>query len=108
MGAITNLRPDLFRAIVAEVPFVDVVTTMQDTELPLTVTEWEEWGNPLDDPDDYAYMKSYSPYDNVDAARLPRDARDRRPQRPAGQLLGAGEVRGQAARRRGPTTGPSC
>ena len=52
----------------AEVPFVDVVTTMQDTELPLTVTEWEEWGNPLDDPDDYAYMKSYSPYDNVDAA----------------------------------------
>jgi oligopeptidase B len=71
MGAITNLRPDLFRAVVAEVPFVDVVTTMQDTELPLTVTEWEEWGNPLDDPDDYAYMKSYSPYDNVEARDYP-------------------------------------
>jgi len=44
---------------------------MQDTELPLTVTEWEEWGNPLDDPDDYAYMKSYSPYDNVEARAYP-------------------------------------
>jgi len=71
MGAVTNMRPDLFRAVVAEVPFVDVVTTMQDTELPLTVTEWEEWGNPLDDPDDYAYMKSYSPYDNVEARAYP-------------------------------------
>jgi oligopeptidase B len=71
MGAVTNLRPDLFRAVVAEVPFVDVVTTMQDVDLPLTVTEWEEWGNPLDDPDDYAYMKSYSPYDNVEAVDHP-------------------------------------
>jgi oligopeptidase B len=71
MGAVTNLRPDLFRAVVAEVPFVDVLTTMQDTELPLTVTEWEEWGNPLDDPGDYAYMKTYSPYDNVEAHDYP-------------------------------------
>jgi oligopeptidase B len=71
MGAITNLRPDLFRAVVAEVPFMDVVTTMQDTDLPLTVTEWEEWGNPLDDPEDYAYMKSYSPYDNIEARDYP-------------------------------------
>jgi oligopeptidase B len=71
MGAVTNMRPDLFRAVVAEVPFVDVVTTMQDTELPLTVTEWEEWGNPLDDADDYAYMKSYSPYDNVEVRAYP-------------------------------------
>jgi oligopeptidase B len=71
MGAVANLRPDLFRAVVAEVPFVDVVTTMQDTDLPLTVTEWEEWGNPLDDPDDYAYMKSYSPYDNVSPRAYP-------------------------------------
>ena len=55
----------------AEVPFVDVVTTMQDTELPLTVTEWEEWGNPLDDAEDYAYMKSYSPYDNVEPRAYP-------------------------------------
>ena len=46
MGAVANLRPDLFAAIVAEVPFVDVVTTMLDPELPLTITEWEEWGDP--------------------------------------------------------------
>jgi oligopeptidase B len=65
MGAVTNLRPDLWRAVVAEVPFVDVVTTMSDPDLPLTVTEWEEWGNPIDDPEAYFYMKSYSPYDNV-------------------------------------------
>jgi oligopeptidase B len=65
MGAVTNMRPDLFAAVVAEVPFVDVVTTMSDDTLPLTVTEWEEWGNPRDDPEAYAYMKSYSPYDNV-------------------------------------------
>lgn len=71
MGAVVNQRPDLFRAAVAEVPFVDVVTTMQDVDLPLTVTEWEEWGNPLDDPEDYEYMKSYSPYDNVAAQDYP-------------------------------------
>ncbi|MGZ6927051.1 MAG: S9 family peptidase [Acidimicrobiia bacterium] len=71
MGAVVNLRPDLFRAVVAEVPFVDVLTTMQDVDLPLTVTEWEEWGNPLEDADDYAYMKSYSPYDNVAAVDHP-------------------------------------
>jgi oligopeptidase B len=65
MGAVTNMRPDLFSAVVAEVPFVDVVTTMSDEELPLTVTEWEEWGNPRDDTAAYFYMKSYSPYDNV-------------------------------------------
>jgi oligopeptidase B len=65
MGAATNLRPDLWRAVVAEVPFVDCLTTMQDESLPLTVTEWEEWGNPGEDPGVYAYMKSYSPYDNV-------------------------------------------
>jgi len=64
MGAVMNLRPDLFAAIVAEVPFVDVVTTMLDASLPLTVTEWEEWGDPRD-PDDYARMRAYSPYDNV-------------------------------------------
>lgn len=71
MGAVTNMRPDLFRAVVAEVPFVDVVTTMSDEDLPLTVTEWEEWGNPRDDPEAYTYMKSYSPYDNVQAADYP-------------------------------------
>ncbi len=71
MGAVTNQRPDLWRAVVAEVPFVDVVTTMSDTSLPLTVTEWEEWGNPLEDPDAYQVMLSYSPYDNVAAGTYP-------------------------------------
>ncbi len=70
MGAIANLRPDLFAGIVAEVPFVDVVTTMLDPSLPLTVTEWEEWGDPRE-PDAYTRMKSYSPYDNVHAAAYP-------------------------------------
>jgi oligopeptidase B len=65
MGAVANLRPDLFRAIVAEVPFVDVLTTILDETLPLTVTEWEEWGNPVEDPEVYEYIKGYSPYDNV-------------------------------------------
>jgi oligopeptidase B len=65
MGAVANLRPDLWKAIVAEVPFVDVVTTMSDTSLPLTVTEWEEWGDPVHDPAAYTRMLAYSPYDNV-------------------------------------------
>lgn len=65
MGAVVNARPDLFRAVIAEVPFVDVVTTMSDTSLPLTVTEWEEWGDPLHDADAYQRMLAYSPYDNV-------------------------------------------
>ncbi len=71
MGAVANLRPDLFRAVVAEVPFVDCLTTILDETLPLTVTEWEEWGNPVADPDVYTYMKGYSPYDNVGAFDYP-------------------------------------
>jgi oligopeptidase B len=71
MGAVVNLRPDLFRAVVAEVPFVDALTTMLDETLPLTITEWEEWGDPVNDPDLYALMKSYSPYDNVEAKAYP-------------------------------------
>ncbi len=71
MGAVTNLRPDLFCAVVAEVPFVDVVTTMSDDSLPLTVTEWEEWGNPVADAEAYRVMRSYSPYDNVTPAAYP-------------------------------------
>ena len=70
MGAVTNLRPDLFRAVLAEVPFVDVVNTMLDASLPLTVIEYDEWGNP-DDPAYYACIRSYSPYDNVRAQRYP-------------------------------------
>jgi oligopeptidase B len=65
MGAVANLAPDLFRAVVAEVPFVDCLTTILDATLPLTVLEWEEWGNPVEDESIYAVMKSYSPYDNV-------------------------------------------
>ncbi len=71
MGAVVNLRPDLFRAIVAEVPFVDCLTTILDDTLPLTVTEWEEWGNPVEDPEIYKVMKSYSPYDNVEVKDYP-------------------------------------
>lgn len=67
MGAVLNKRPELWRAVVAEVPFVDVVTTMSDPSLPLTVTEWEEWGDPLHDPEAYRRMVAYSPYDNVEA-----------------------------------------
>jgi oligopeptidase B len=71
MGAVANLRPDLFAAIVAEVPFVDCLTTILDETLPLTITEWEEWGNPKADPEVYAYVKGYSPYDNVAARPYP-------------------------------------
>ncbi len=67
MGAVMNDAPELFRAVVAEVPFVDVVTTMLDDSLPLTVGEWEEWGNPDASATSYRTMKSYSPYDNVRA-----------------------------------------
>ncbi|MBD2464948.1 S9 family peptidase [Oscillatoria sp. FACHB-1407] len=70
MGAVINLRPDLFKAVVADVPFVDVVTTILDPTLPLSVLEWEEWGNP-NDKTYYDYMKSYSPYDNVTAKDYP-------------------------------------
>ena len=71
MGAIANLRPDLFRAVIAEVPFVDCLTTMLDASLPLTITEWDEWGNPVEDPQVYRYIESYSPYDNVVAQEYP-------------------------------------
>jgi oligopeptidase B len=67
MGAVMNLAPDLFRAVVAEVPFVDALTTMLDASLPLTVGEWEEWGDPDASATSYRTMKSYSPYDNVSA-----------------------------------------
>lgn len=70
MGAVINLRPDLFKLVVAQVPFVDVVTTILDTSLPLSAMEWEEWGNP-NDKVYYDYMKSYSPYDNIEAKDYP-------------------------------------
>ncbi|WP_435198165.1 S9 family peptidase [Janibacter sp. GS2] len=71
VGAATNLAPDRFAAVLAAVPFVDTLTTILRPELPLTVGEWEEWGNPLDDPEVYAYMRSYSPYENVAAVEYP-------------------------------------
>ena len=71
MGAVANLAPEAFGGIVAQVPFVDALTTILDPSLPLTVTEWEEWGDPLHDPQVYAYMKSYSPYENVGDLRYP-------------------------------------
>ena len=70
MGAVMNLRPELFKAIIAQVPFVDVINTMLDETLPLTVIEWEEWGNPAI-PEQYEWMRSYSPYDNVTATEYP-------------------------------------
>lgn len=70
MGAVANMRPDLFRAIVADVPFVDVINTMLDASLPLTAQEWDQWGNP-NIPEHYAYMMQYSPYDNVAAKDYP-------------------------------------
>jgi oligopeptidase B len=70
MGAVTNLRPDLFRAVLSHVPFVDVMNTMLDASLPLTVPEYEEWGNPNEEPY-FNYMLSYSPYDNLKAASYP-------------------------------------
>ena len=71
VGAVANLAPQSFRAILALVPFVDSLTTILKPELPLTVVEWDEWGNPLEDPEVYAYMKSYSPYENVTEAAYP-------------------------------------
>jgi len=70
MGAIINMRPDLFKGVVAAVPFVDVVTTMLDESIPLTTGEYDEWGNP-NQKDFYEYMLSYSPYDNVEAKNYP-------------------------------------
>ena len=71
MGAIANLRPDLWRAVVADVPFVDVINTMLDESIPLTAQEWEQWGNPKV-AEHYAYMRRYSPYDNVETKAYPR------------------------------------
>jgi oligopeptidase B len=70
MGAVVNLRPDLFRAVVSVVPFVDVINTMLDADLPLTAGEWEEWGNPQVE-DEYRVMRRYCPYSNLAARDYP-------------------------------------
>ncbi|MFN0218060.1 MAG: S9 family peptidase [Hyphomicrobium sp.] len=71
MGAVANRAPDLFLGVIAEVPFVDVLNTMLDKDLPLTPPEWPEWGNPLASADEFAWIRSYSPYDNVEAKDYP-------------------------------------
>ncbi|MFZ1311726.1 MAG: prolyl oligopeptidase family serine peptidase, partial [Chitinophagaceae bacterium] len=70
MGAVVNMAPDLWNGVVAQVPFVDVITTMSDPTIPLTTNEYDEWGNPAD-KDAYFYMKSYSPYDNLEKKNYP-------------------------------------
>jgi oligopeptidase B len=70
MGAVTNMRPDLFKVVISQVPFVDVINTMLDPTLPLTVAEFEEWGNPKIEAE-YRYIKTYSPYDNLEAKAYP-------------------------------------
>jgi len=70
MGAVVNMRPDLYRGVIAAVPFVDVITTMEDESIPLTTFEWKEWGNPAI-KEEYEYMLSYSPYDNVEKKNYP-------------------------------------
>lgn len=71
MGAVANLAPARFAGVLADVPFVDALNTILDPTMPLTVIEWEEWGNPLASAEVYAYMKSYSPYENVTGVRYP-------------------------------------
>ena len=71
MGAILNMRPDMFKSVLALVPFVDVLNTICDDTLPLTPPEWNEWGNPLQSEEVYKYMQEYSPYDNVSAQSYP-------------------------------------
>lgn len=70
MGAVTNMRPDLFKVVVADVPFVDLINTMRDPSLEFTTQEWQQWGNPSV-PEEFAYMRSYSPYDNVERKAYP-------------------------------------
>ena len=71
MGAVVTMRPDLWKGVIAAVPFVDVITTMMDESIPLTTNEFDEWGNPRTSKEVYDYMKSYSPYDNVTKKEYP-------------------------------------
>jgi len=71
MGAVANMRPDLWAGVIGAVPFVDVLNTMSDTSLPLTPPEWPEWGNPLEDAEAYDTIAAYSPYDNIVAQPYP-------------------------------------
>jgi oligopeptidase B len=95
VGAVVNMRPDLFKGVIAQVPFVDVVTTMLDETIPLTTGEYDEWGNP-NDKEYYEYMLSYSPYDNVEPKEYPNMLVTTGPPRFTGAVLGTGEVGGEA------------
>ena len=97
MGAVVNMRPDLFAAVVAGVPFVDSLNTALDATLPLTVGEYEEFGDPQRS-EFYKYMKSYAPYENVTRPGLSRDAHHGRLERSSRLLLGARQMGGEAAR----------
>ena len=71
MGAVINQNPELWGAVAAHVPFVDVLNTMLNADLPLTPIEWPEWGNPIEDHNVFDYIRSYSPYDQVEAVNYP-------------------------------------
>jgi oligopeptidase B len=71
MGVVANMAPDLFLGIIADVPFVDVLNTMLDKDLPLTPPEWPEWGNPIESQEEFEIIRSYSPYDNVERKAYP-------------------------------------
>ena len=97
VGAVLNMRPDLWAGVAAMVPFVDVLNTMSDTTLPLTPPEWPEWGNPLTDPSAYDTIASYSPYDRIDARRYPPVLAMGGLSDPRVTYWGAGEVGGETA-----------
>ncbi len=99
MGVVANTDADLWAAVVAHVPFVDVLGTMLDGSLPLTPIEWPEWGNPIDDADAYRAIAAYSPYDNVTAQAYPPILVTAGLNDPARDLLGTGEVGRAAAAR---------
>ena len=98
VGACANMAPDLFDAVIAEVPFVDVLNTICDDTLPLTPPEWPEWGNPLESVEAYDRIAAYSPYDNVEAKGYPHIIAHRGAHRPPRHLLGTRQVGGEAAR----------
>ena len=106
MGAVANLAPAAFAGIVAQVPFVDALNSILDPSLPLTVTEWEEWGDPLHDPAVYEYMKSYTPYENVAAGPTRRSSRSHRSTTPGCSTTSPPS--GSRGCARSPPAGRSC
>ena len=97
MGAVVNQAPHLWGAVIAHVPFVDVLNTMVDDTLPLTPIEWPEWGNPIKDKAAFELIRSYSPYEQLKPRDYPPGTRHRGPERSQGDLLGTCQVRGKTA-----------